>query len=150
MAKGKSRTDRQKIASAFSALRKAGYSARLAFGHCRICGVRKLPESRGAGYVFYSVQEAAVLERGNLPAGQSLFLCWRGDADQILKALTDQGLSVRWDGTADDAIEVYAPGEAQNVREMEDVCTSAVPKMEESSFVMQALQNASDPRFVSS
>ncbi|MFE7174478.1 DUF6891 domain-containing protein [Streptomyces sp. NPDC057616] len=106
-------TDPERVALAFGALEETGITARENFTCCRGCGLAEIgAEREGArGFVFFHQQ---VTEHA--AQGHGLVLHYGGfDGSaatttavgrEVVAALTAAGLSTRWDGSPDAAIEV--------------------------------------------
>ncbi|MFJ5923502.1 DUF6891 domain-containing protein [Kitasatospora sp. NPDC092948] len=106
-------TDPERVARAFAALETTGITARENFTCCRSCGNGEIgaenPEARGFVYFHSQGTEHAVL-------GHSLSLYYGGfdDSEQtttavgreVVAALEEHGLTVRWDGDPARAIDV--------------------------------------------
>ncbi|MFD8480106.1 DUF6891 domain-containing protein [Kitasatospora sp. NPDC059673] len=107
-------TDPERVARAFAALEAAGITARENFTCCRNCGHEEIGAeaaegSRGFVYFHSQGTEGAA-------SGQDLWLLyggWDGSPDttaavgrEVVAALEDRGLEVRWDGSPDEAIRV--------------------------------------------
>jgi hypothetical protein len=112
------RTDRDRLADAFKALRRQGYLARANFSCCGSCGSYELGERLAArpalnGYVFWNRQSNdAFKQRGRRGLDENLhstlYLAWSGDAAVLVAALRAEGLTVEHDGTEARCIEVKA------------------------------------------
>jgi hypothetical protein len=92
------------IDSAFAALRDEGFFAKAHHTCCQSCGLAEIPRNKESRYVFYHEQDADDLKENgkcNLAFGSSL---WVGK--KICKELHDSGLSVSWNGTLEQRIEV--------------------------------------------
>jgi hypothetical protein len=92
------------IDSAFAALRDEGFFAKAHHTCCQSCGLAEIPRNKESRYVFYHEQDAEDLKENgkcNLAFGSSL---WVGK--KICKELNDSGLSVSWNGTLEQRIEV--------------------------------------------
>ncbi|WP_189270915.1 DUF6891 domain-containing protein [Kitasatospora griseola] len=106
-------TDPERVARAFAALESSGITARENFTCCRSCGNGEIgaenPEARGFVYFHSQCTEGAA-------AGQDLWLLYGGFDDseettaavgrEVVAALEECGLTVRWDGSPDEAIRV--------------------------------------------
>lgn len=107
-------TDPERLTRAFAALDAAGITARENFTCCRGCGQEEIggeaaEGSRGFVYFHSQCVEGAA-------SGQDLWLLyggWDGSADttaavgrEVVEALRAGGLTVRWNGSPDDAIRV--------------------------------------------
>lgn len=106
-------THRDAIRTAFAALRKQGYIARMNFmccGGCAVDALARLIEVRDgdpatAKVVYYHRQDAEAFNRhGNLR--RNMYLGWQGDANEIVLALEAQGVRAIFDGNPQTRIEV--------------------------------------------
>jgi hypothetical protein len=92
------------IDDAFATLRDEGFFAKAHHTCCQSCGLSEIPRNKESRYVFYHEQDAEDLKENgkcNLAFGSSL---WVGK--KICKELNDSGLSVSWNGTLEQRIEV--------------------------------------------
>ena len=93
----------------FKKLRKAGYIARQNFACCSSCAsyeLGELCESKGIPedsrkVVYYHRQDTDRFWKTG-----KLFLGWSGNGDEIKQLALDAGLSVEWDGTHEQRIQV--------------------------------------------
>lgn len=90
-----------KLNRAFKALRKAGYFARQNFWCCQNCGWAAVPDGKDEKVVFYHNQDnEQKLE------GEPFYLAWAGDGNEICQILRDAGITVQWDGSDGQRIQV--------------------------------------------
>ena len=109
-----SREARPKITKAFRGLRKIGFVARQSFWCCSSCAWAALEEKdAGKPIVFYHKQGNDYFKRtGNVYLTFGRNVDNSDDEDvanigkQIVSALTREGLTVEWDGTAGTTIQV--------------------------------------------
>jgi hypothetical protein len=124
-------TNRQRLDSAFRALRKLGYIARRNFSCCGGCASYELgtmldEDESKIGAVYYHQQDAEHLQRG----AESVYLGYGGrskvDGEEVSDRLQDvvgrmvgrdivatlhaYGLSSEWDGEVSTRIKVLLPG----------------------------------------
>ena len=92
------------IDDAFATLRDEGFFAKAHHTFCLSDGLSEIPRNKESRFVFYHEQDAEDLKENgkcNLAFGSSL---WVGK--KICKELNDSGLSVSWNGTLEQRIEV--------------------------------------------
>ena len=98
---------KSRIKLAFKHLRKLGYTCRMDFWCCSSCAWYDLKHSERvrpidtSKIVFYNKQGS-----NHLKFDGKVYLQWDGNGNTIVAALRAQGLTVDWDGTQDQAIEV--------------------------------------------
>ena len=102
---------RSRISSAFSELRRRGWVARMNFSCCMGCGFSEIGDEN-ENVVFFHRQDNEDL---NEKAG--CYLAWGGNAEELLFALTKQGLAVRWDGKKSTRIWTGIVPEKRNGRQ---------------------------------
>ncbi|WP_335931860.1 DUF6891 domain-containing protein [Streptomyces sp. PTD5-9] len=108
-------TDADRLERAFASLEERGITAREHFTCCRACGLGEISaEGRedARGFVFFHAQGT---ERA--AAGQGLSLYYGGFDEsaettaavgrEVAAALGEAGLTVRWDGSPDQAVELF-------------------------------------------
>ncbi|MEU3652758.1 helix-hairpin-helix domain-containing protein [Streptomyces sp. NPDC032161] len=108
-------TDADRLERAFAALDERGITAREHFSCCRACGLGEIYDAGhedARGFVFFHLQctESAA-------AGQGLSLYYGGFDEseetttavgrEVAAALEGAGLTVKWDGSPDRAIELF-------------------------------------------
>ena len=92
---------KKNLNAAFRQLRKAGYFAMQDFWCCSTCGWASVPEEKQDRAVFYHRQDTPdIKEFGNV------HLAWSGDGEEICNILRENGLTVKWDGSANKRILV--------------------------------------------
>ena len=91
------------LTKAFKDLRKAGYFARQSFQCCQGCGWASVPEGKSDKVVFYHQQDKSDLYRHGY-----VHLAWSGDGEEIKNILTENDLTVEWNGSDTTRIKVYA------------------------------------------
>jgi hypothetical protein len=91
------------LTSAFKELRKFGYFARQNFMCCQNCGWHAVPDGKEDKVVFYHQQD-----NENKKDGQSFFLAWSGDGEQICDILKRNGVETKWNGNESTRIEVVS------------------------------------------
>ena len=99
-------TDRVKVRTAFKALRKKGYFARMNFWCCQSCGWAAIEEDKADKAVFYHNQDHVDAWDTDNNLQNKLYLCWAGDGKVITEVLTQHGLDVEWEGSDDKRIVV--------------------------------------------
>jgi hypothetical protein len=104
-------TDRQKIATAFKALRRNGIMARMNFLCCGECGHAAMHDRLGDGrdYVFYHAQEHDRFKKGEMLPTSGIRMQWSGTmetARAICVALGAVGLRAQMPADEDKAIKV--------------------------------------------
>lgn len=113
-------THREAIRKAFRVISRCGIRTRMSFSCCSSCGHYELAAKGYEKFVFWNRQSDASFkydrDRWSRSKGErteeledSLYLQWEGelsDAELIVTALRDAGLSVEWKGTIGDCIEV--------------------------------------------
>jgi hypothetical protein len=81
------------ITRAFGELRGLGYFARQRFLCCQTCAWDAIPEEKADKAVFYHEQDYQNLRNGN-----TFYLGWSGNGNEIVRVLTKWGLVVEWNG----------------------------------------------------
>lgn len=84
------RNDRQRIAAAFRALRKLGYTARMS-------DTDEAPNLGDKFVGWYAAQDGRAFGEGSLRSGElrgTLWLHWRGDVRKIVETLEAEGVRV--------------------------------------------------------
>lgn len=92
---------RKNLSNAFRELRRQGYFAKQNFTCCQSCGWSEVPEDKENRAVFYHRQDYQDM----IKTGE-VYLAWAGNGQEIVKILTDNGLSVTWDGSTETRIIV--------------------------------------------
>ena len=104
----------KRIAKAFAELESKGYFTAMDHWCCQACGLADVPDGKEDKVVFYShgdlslaVEDPETMdEEDPEDFGYRLHLSWRGDAQEIIKALNDQGLETDWDGSTTTRIAI--------------------------------------------
>jgi len=106
----------KRIAKAFAELESKGYFTAMQFQCCQSCGWAAVPEGKDK-VVFYHDQDSYAFgypelgedynDTGNLR--YRMYLSWSGDAEEIIKALSEQGLEAEWDGSVETRIAILPP-----------------------------------------
>lgn len=91
------------IASAFSALRKAGYIARANYKCCQSCALAALPDGTEK-YVVYHAQDA-----DDLKVNGECYVAWGGNGAEIVSVLNAHGVKTEWDGSPVRRIKMVRP-----------------------------------------
>ena len=94
----------RRIDDAFHALRDKGFFAKANHTCCQSCGLSEIPRNKESRFAFYHAQDADDLKENgkcNVAFGSTI---WAGK--RICVALTKAGLSVSWNGTLEQRIEV--------------------------------------------
>ena len=89
------------VRKAFSALRKAGYFAKMNFMCCQSCGWAAVPSEKAEKAVFFHAQDNA-----RRKTGKSFCLSWSGDGKEIVSILKAAGLKIQWQGSSHQRILV--------------------------------------------
>lgn len=85
--------NKKKLNKAFTALRKAGYTAKQNFLCCQSCAWNALSDKEAEKAVFYHRQDTERMKESG-----ELWLAWSGKGKEIVKILKEQGLTVEWEG----------------------------------------------------
>lgn len=85
---------------AFRELRKRGYFARRHWQCCQSCGWAAIPEGKEDKAVFMHEQDEDCLKDVGVA-----YIAWEGDGQEICDVLMRSGLTVQWDGTANQRIK---------------------------------------------
>ncbi|MER5981755.1 hypothetical protein [Streptomyces sp. NPDC001787] len=106
-------TDADRLERAFAALEGRGITAREHFACCRSCGLSEIhaENEQARGFVFFSSQGSDSVASGH---GLTLYFggfdeSERTTADvghEVVAALREEGLTVAWDGSPDQAVEM--------------------------------------------
>lgn len=112
-------TTRERVRRAFAHLRRQGFVARMSYQCCGTCAAAALdvPENRGKPCVYYNRQTAEAWDRKTGELKWGLYLSYgiigpdQGEqtaavGHQIIGALRDEGLSVSWNGSPGQCIQV--------------------------------------------
>ena len=94
------------VRKAFSALRKAGYFAKMNFMCCQSCGWAAVPSEKAEKVVFFHAQD-----NEQRKAGKNFLLAWAGAGKEIVSILKAAGLKVHWNGSLSERILIVPKGE---------------------------------------
>lgn len=108
-------TDADRLERAFAALEGRGITAREHFTCCRSCGLSEIhaENEQARGFVFFPTQNTDGAASGH---GLSLYYGGFDESEgtttdvgqEVVAALREEGLTVKWDGSPDNAIDVDA------------------------------------------